>query len=595
MHGFWRKLGAAGRRSHDRRGVIPRVGSRGGPPLIGTLETLEPRVLLNGDAATRTYNLPPPEFFFAAPPPSEIMVGGSTTDHDASGPPAPETRNDPKVSIPPIETSTKYDALSGPVLPALKAQADALREHFRSAAIYLQDAQGNSRSSDEGVLSSATSAEFAPSTAETTMVAKSEEPLIGPPSPQELDSLPKVPWTRSYSYAGAIEADKDSVAFRIPVGPTTQTLTVDVRPGADGQPSTPKIDQLYLVGSHGEMLAAIAGVKFMSNGSEQTLYISIHGAPVGGQLFMRLVRADDAGTYYGGSGDDVDGDSDSSSDVQVPPSWGASNYEISILRTDVVSNSGVTTSATSSDGPSYITTLPATTDPSKPSGASTSYSPGTTSPTTKGAADPQVSEVAQSDEDGVELARLEEETPPVYLGPLVSRTAAPLGPVLATFAGDPAPPVSRADRSTGDALDVLGAELDLDLLLNLRSRRASNHAADSNPDGSTIAESRGGGGAPILLADDQPIDARTEAMALAASLDRDAQPEALLVDAADVPPRERQAEVARAGLATRAVGFLIGLGLASGPLYPDLVALARRKLLRRARPLRRRAVKGGGS
>ncbi|AMV37195.1 hypothetical protein VT85_07170 [Planctomyces sp. SH-PL62] len=51
-------------------------------------------------------------------------------------------------------------------------------------------------------------------------------------------------------------------------------------------------------------------------------------------------------------------------------------------------------------------------------------------------------------------------------------------------------------------------------------------------------------------------------------------------------------ELARAGLATRAFGFLIGLGLATGPLYPDLIAFARKKLFRKSRPSRRRASAG---
>ncbi len=551
-------------------------------------------MLLNADSETTQDRLPPPEslYFVVPPPASEIALGwgDSSADQGTSGPPAPKNEVAPTDAQPTFLASRPFDSINGPISPILKAQADAIRSHILSAAgIDLQDAEGNSKSSEDEALDASRTDNFAPSTTAATLGSPIVETLTGPPSPAELETLPKVPWTRSYSYAGAIEADRDSVAFRIPVGPTTQTLTVDVRPGADGQLTTPKIDQLYLIGANGEMLAAISGVKFMSNGSEQVLYISIHGAPVGGQLFMRLVRGDDAGTYYGGSDD-----SDSLTNVQLPSSWGSSNYEISILRTDVVSNSGVATGASSSGGASFITTLPTTTDASTSSAATSSSSPGTASSNTKEAADSRVDEVAQSEEDGVELAKLEEDPPSVYLGPLVSRTAAPLGPVLATYAGDPAPPVSRADRPAGDVLDALGGDLDLDLLLNLRSRRATSHAARREDDGATIAESRGGTGAPILLAGNQPIDPRTEALALAASLDRDAESEELLVDAADDPPRERQAEVARAGLATRAVGFLIGLGLASGPLYPDLVALARRKLLRRTRPLRRRAAKGGG-
>ncbi len=47
--------------------------------------------------------------------------------------------------------------------------------------------------------------------------------------------------------------------------------------------------------------------------------------------------------------------------------------------------------------------------------------------------------------------------------------------------------------------------------------------------------------------------------------------------------RSQQDEIAKAGIATRAMGFIIALGLASGPLYPDLIALARRRLARKRR------------
>src|SRR5262249_54254173 len=48
----------------------------------------------------------------------------------------------------------------------------------------------------------------------------------------------------------------------------------------------------------------------------------------------------------------------------------------------------------------------------------------------------------------------------VTTGPLASRSAAPLGPVLATVLVDPAPPVDRHERALSQAIDGVASEMD---------------------------------------------------------------------------------------------------------------------------------------
>lgn len=560
------------------------------------METLEARVLLNADVDSGGPSLP--DYIHVMPPP-EAFIKAESSGEAALGLPAPGTSAAPPNMGPIIVPYAAVDdpaEFNGPVFPGLTGRAEGERNLASRASIFLQDGQGNIRSSYDESLNLAFAGKSDGSQPAETMVGPTApaENLAGPPTPTDLKDLPKVPWTRSYSHAGTIEAGEDSVAFRVPVGPLTQTLTVDVQARLDGQVYTPRIDQVYLMGARGEVLASVTSVRFMTNGSEQFLLVSIHDAPIGSELIMRLVRGEAPQPPQDDGG--FDGD-DSSGDVQVPPPDESSGYLISILRDDVDSNFQVP-SAPSPGGPTYITTLPTSTGGSATSLSTPGFSPSADASVSDNIAQSRVGE-GGPDADGVDLTYLDEPAPAVYFGPLVSRTAAPLGPVLATFTGDPAPPTTRVARPSPDVLDALGADLDLDLLLNLKGRRREFRAADQEGNGPTAAELRGGGGAPILVAGDRPIDARTEAAALAASLQRAGEHDELFADVVDAPPRDQEAEgqvegeveLARAGLATRAAGFLIGLGLASGPLYPDLAAFARRKLLRKSRAVRRKTVR----
>ena len=180
----------------------------------------------------------------------------------------------------------------------------------------------------------------------------------------------------------------------------------------------------------------------------------------------------------------------------------------------------------------------------------------------------------------------------ISLGPLVSRGAAPIGPALATSIDDPAPSINRDEQGGRDS-DVGRLESENgELVWRLRMLEAADRTAGRRldpkdvtfeDDPSPLTTLKGLGGLPSLVAAFPRRRGPSHAEELASTL----QPQADLVVVDEGPlnsttdHQNQPEEIAKAGIATRAVGFLIALGLASGPLYPDLIALARRRLTRK--------------
>ncbi len=539
--------------------------------------------------------------------------GGRGEEEAANYPPAPGS-NAP--DFPPAESIAAVFPPAPPPPPILLNQLAAARK--QQSELFLEDAAGNTWSSiqgppfDQAFLTGAEGGR-----AEELQGPPAEWPFdppaeiqYGPPTPEEMAVTPRVPWTTDYTVNSTLAAGEYSTSFRIPVGPVTNLIKLAVR--AEGRdeayggprPPTFKVDQIYLMGPNGKVLAAIAGVASVTDETGQSLLVTIHGAPRGGELLVRVIQTDGFPPIDGGGDPAAPGGSD-----EAPPaSWSPGPFEFNVQRSDASpspKDEGGRTFAsvgTIGAGTSYVIYLPTATHegvttPSAAGGASTSEDGG--GATSGGlVADADRSAEAATGPDEVEIAD-EEEAPSVFLGPLVSRTAAALGPALATETDDPTPSTARGGRSGPDAADVLG-DHDLGLYLGFassRARRAAADRADAVADrerggDDALASLRGAGGVPILVGGLGRNDARNEAEALAENLQRQAEMDELIVDAleadSELEPDPRRAEIARAGLATRAVGFLIGLGLATGPLYPDLVAFARKKLVRKSRHARRR-------
>jgi hypothetical protein len=451
----------------------------------------------------------------------------------------------------------------------------------RVPTLLVRDDAGNSMSpsSDFGKLA------FLPSTPEADTRPSPEfgppSPEFGPPSPDELDAMPLIPWSREYSYVGVISGS-GTTAIRIPVSPLTRSLTLGLKPGREGAPFTPRVDQVSLFGRGGEVLSHIQGVSFLGDGDAQVLYISIHGAPIGGEIVVRLAPSllwgttppngeEPDGTFVGGGEgyEEVDGEGTS-------PPWVGTYFELSVARNDAsgrsegtagVAGGAYVASFGQADGPSSIGPLEATT--------------GTPRIAPSSGWGPRVAVAQATVRRDVDIDPADDGPVEVFLGPLVSRTAAALGPALATASGDPTQATDRASGSRSGVSAALGVGLD----------RGSTQVVEADAQADLLlAAMRGPGGVPILVAGLRAGEEAPEAEALAASAVGAAQEAAPPGD--PVRP-EGEAEVARAGLVGRALGLLVGMGLASGPLYPDLVALARRKF-RRKPPRRRRARPADG-
>jgi hypothetical protein len=198
----------------------------------------------------------------------------------------------------------------------------------------------------------------------------------------------------------------------------------------------------------------------------------------------------------------------------------------------------------------------------------------------------------------------------VPIGPLASRSAGPLGPVVADWEIDLAPPVDRHERGLFQELDGLGADDEADLG-GWRSQLASaarpagldedSPASDIERSSGSVIALTGGGGFPLKVTG-LVGGQRAEAAALLASIptsstERAASRPAEQRGTTDVVPDTLAAQAGGAGdqsdwpdLLRAACGLALGVGLTSGPLFSDLLASVHSRLpkwLRRRRRERR--------
>jgi hypothetical protein len=420
-------------------------------------------------------------------------------------------------------------------------------------------------------------------------------------TPTGLAALPTVPWTPDATIQGTLTSDRGWMTFTVPVGPSTNILRMAVHSGREGDVAAAMVDQMYLINSNGKLVACVTGVASLSPGTHQTLIISLQSPPAGGVLVVRMVQPPLESAVV-----PVDPTDSSDGLGALPPSTfnTPSDFTVEVYRDDtpvsppsstVVSPVPFILPASYAPAPSWssgghIGVLPTGASGPSANTADSGYAVNTASRTEKASA------AADPIEDDAE-------SPSISLGPLVSRGSSPMGPALATRVDDPAPSISRDDRAgldrTFGRLD--GADLEAALVARRDGAEAPRVAAGDGEAGEgdalPLTALKGLGGLPLMVASVRRRRLQERADELAATLRENADQAAELAALAEGPAlapaeqTEREGEIARAGLATRAVGFVIALGLASGPLYPDLVALARRKLARKRKrglPLVRR-------
>ncbi len=425
--------------------------------------------------------------------------------------------------------------------------------------------------------------------------------------PDHLDGLDEIPWQAEYTVEGWMDASRWQVAYRIPVGPGTNALRLAVHSERTGSDGVPLIQWLCLVDSSGNMLDQITPESIEGGGGGPQLLVALEGAPEGSQLVVLLAMRDPQypaapGDGTGLGGDGVEGE---------PPPLARSIFELNIQRDDPDPPSTLGGGGEDAAG----------TFPAPPQPISAPLSPASGGIGILGS--PQTSRLSLDElgraEGGRNAAGLSASefswtavgrmvggrSPSVYLGPLVSRGAGPLGPTLATSDDEPTQLIDREGLVVDEALDRIGTELDSRLLAGLKHRDGSwADGAETSATGTRVIP--GAGGLPVLVSATPRAREQAEVDALTANLQSQSVEEALTAEAPRTPSVTDQGsedvKIASAGIITRAASLVLGLGLATGPLYPDLVALARRKLARgkgwsikrrwllRGRPVRPRPV-----
>jgi hypothetical protein len=192
--------------------------------------------------------------------------------------------------------------------------------------------------------------------------------------------------------------------------------------------------------------------------------------------------------------------------------------------------------------------------------------------------------------------QVEVAAPGVSVGPLVTRGSAPLQPPLGTTPGEPTPSIDRNERAFDLAALGSGAEVDAELLLGLTANRSDGNGEDTpvNPATRTtepLIALRGPGGLPVMVSSVQAGQSLIDPAAVLATLpapENLPDPGQKLARLPALPPLDvpgalrRGDEVACTDLLKAACGLMLGIKLTTGPLYPDLMALVRNFLPRRA-------------
>ena len=347
------------------------------------------------------------------------------------------------------------------------------------------------------------------------------------------------------------------------------------------------LDEVYLVSPSGVLLASLKGASAALDGQLQQLTISLASVPIGAQLLVRIVE------NPGSAAVDSTGALESPVSTIVPFTMNVQRTEMAdplpfaatINSTSLVASliTPLTTLFLSGDDSGFQTNLSSSilTDALQ---VSLSDSTGPVPPT-EATLVPVATEADRG--EGQETSG-----PGVSLGPLVSRSAAPLGPLLATFRDDFTPSIDRTERAFDLSTDRSTDGIDPQLLIG---RTGIQHESVEGPSGESQFASddpsdlfiplRGPWGFPIMVSSLDTLRERTERAALLATLSPQFQPgstdapieEMPRFARIELPPPESNdsADAPCTDFLTAACGLALGVGLTTGPLYPDLMGLIR--------------------
>ena len=282
---------------------------------------------------------------------------------------------------------------------------------------------------------------------------------------------------------GSFDSDHGSMTVQIPVGPMTREVGLSLRSGFGSDSSgSPMLDQMELVDQQGDTLAHLGPLwNPQSNGPTDAVTVSLDDAPVGGSLLVQISAPPG-----------VNGVSPSLTGSQSGPAW-TLPFVMDVQKSQGLASGGAGTlgsfvGSLAVSGPSSLGTLTWSTDRrDEASGASV------TAATDAGDDGSGLAVVAEASQipPGDESADADSESPADFsgrlaTGPLASRSAAPLGPNLATVLIDPAPTVDRHERALLQALDSRDAETDETRYVTSRRTGRSDRADEGGERRDTI-------------------------------------------------------------------------------------------------------------
>jgi len=415
-----------------------------------------------------------------------------------------------------------------------------------------------------------------------------QDPQASELTPQGMEHLVALPWTDLLEVSGTLQPAQTWMTYKIPVGPTTQSLKVTVSPqAARAAPAVPKLDQLYLVGPSGALLTQLKGASAYAQGPSQDMTISLSAVPTGSELLFRIVES--PGTTAAGP-------------LQQSPADPKVSFTMDVQRTELAqgtlpSSSTLlqTVAPVGSGGSLSIACGNLTVTVSPPSLAfpGNALDQQTAGLELTGTA----SSTVEAATAGARLAtQVEMAAPGVSVGPLVSRGSAPLGPLLGTTQGEPTPSVDRNERAFDLAALGAGAGADPELLLGLAANQSDGigeDAAVSEAHGTSepLVSLRGPGGLPVAMTSIRGGQSLIDPAAVLATLPAQAVLPGTgekIASLPALPPLEISGSVRLGGdelactdFLKAACGLMLGIGLTTGPLYPDLMALVRTCLPRR--------------
>lgn len=395
-----------------------------------------------------------------------------------------------------------------------------------------------------------------------------------------------LPDTRHVQVDGSLTADQNSTTIVVPVSATTQAVGFSVVDASAGRPSERlQVDHVTLVDSDGIAVADVGPlVNPQTNVPTSAVTVALAHAPVGGSLIVQI------------SGPLIASTATASGWANSGASGTTIAYVVDVQKLEAgVIGSGAGVDAASSQGGATATagttlgalnwTSGAETDTIAASLAGAPALEGRAPTTAPGAGDAALADGEPAGSD----ATLADLGGRVTLGPLASRTAAPLGPSLATLAANPAPSVDRYERALSQEIDEHDAETGA--VAANRPGRGRTGAADdiARLEGSFVAIA-GPGALPLKVSATAGGDRLANLDALLAALPGAPSASGVAVRSAIASDDEFAAETLLISLTatvsssqhdrrpapdylTSACILALGMGLTAGPLMPDLLRL----------------------